>query len=151
MTANVNWNQDQPIVKFLKNWIPSIFPIIPLNHPRGRGVGGYVRRTTAMGTPSAHAEGRAVDIYLKANDETQRRIGNGLFELFRTRYRELGVAHVIWNRQIWSVAKKGPRPYTGRSPHTNHVHVAFTRSGSQFQPSILIPLLGALSLDVNGR
>jgi hypothetical protein len=39
--------------------------------------------------------------------------------------------HVIWNRQIWSSARGGPRPYTGVSPHTDHVHVAFTRAGSQ--------------------
>jgi hypothetical protein len=127
-------------VKYLRRWVPTIFPIIYQNHPRGRGVGGYVDRTTAMGTPSAHAEGRVADIYLEANDITQRKIGDGLFEIFKTWHRELGVDHVIWNRQIWSLAQGGPRRYTGINPHINHVHVSFTRAGSQTQPSILIPL-----------
>jgi hypothetical protein len=146
----VNWNQDQPIVKYLRRWVPAIFPVIHQNHPPGRGVGGYVARATAMGTPSAHAEGRAADIYLDANDVTQRQIGDGLFELFKTWHMELGVDNVIWNRQIWSVARGGPRHYTGTSPHTNHVHVEFTHAGSQLQPSILIPLLDGLCLDVYG-
>jgi hypothetical protein len=150
MTTKVNWNQDQPIVKYLRRWVPAIFPVIHQNHPLGRGVGGYVSRTTAMGMPSAHAEGRAADIYLNANDGTQRRIGDGLFEIFRTWRRELGIDHVIWNGQIWSVARGGPRRYTRGDPHIDHVHVAFTRAGSQLQPSILIPLLDGLCLDVYG-
>lgn len=152
MTTNVNWNQDQPIIRYLRRWIPAIFPIVPQNHPPGRGLWGYVPRTTADGKFSEHSEGRAIDIYLNAFEGTQRRIGDGLFELFRTRYQELGVYFVIWNRQVVypGVGRGRPRPYTGPRPHTDHVHVAFTRPGSQLQPPILIPLLDALHHDIYG-
>jgi len=145
-----NWNQDQPIVTFLRRWVPTIFPVVHHHHPDGRGVGGYVPRTTAMGTFSAHSEGRAADIYLAAGDATERQIGDGLFSLFIRWHSLLGVAHVIWNRQIWSAAQGGPRTYPGANPHTDHVHVAFTRAGSQRQPTALIPLLDGLCLDVYG-
>lgn len=103
-----------------------------------------------MGTFSMHSEGRAADIYLEAGDATQLQIGDGLFEVFRRWHRNLGVDHVIWNRQIWSEENGGPRPYTGTHPHRDHVHVAFTRAASQVQPTFLIPLLDGVCLDVYG-
>ena len=141
----INWNRNQPIIHYLRTWLPRAFPQITR-------IGGYNNRSTAGGSFSAHSEGRAADIYLDANDAEELRIGNGLFGMFRTRGTELGVDHVIWNRQIWSAARGGPRNYTGSGgPHTNHIHVAFTRPGSQRQPSILIPLLDGVHLDLYGR
>lgn len=37
--------------------------------------------------------------------------------------------YVIWNRQIWSRARanEGWRPYTGKNPHTKHMHVSVGR------------------------
>ena len=58
-------------------------------------------------------------------------LGDQLFQLFIQNAAELGLDHVIWDRQIWSAQRGGPRPYTGVSPHTDHVHVAFTRDVSQ--------------------
>lgn len=38
----------------------------------------------------------------------------------------LSVKYVIWNRRIWdSRDKRGWTPYTGSSPHTDHVHISF--------------------------
>lgn len=49
-----------------------------------------------------------------------------------------GVDNISWNRQIWSVSKGGPRPWTGtyqngapKNPHMDHIHVEWTRDGSQ--------------------
>jgi hypothetical protein len=46
----------------------------------------------------------------------------------------LKLAHVIFNRKIWSSdrASEGVRPFTGENPHTDHVHVDFNpqRSGA---------------------
>ena len=150
MTAHIDRNQDQPIVTFLKRWVPTIFPVVPQNHPPGRGVGGYVPRTTAMGTFSFHSEGRAADIYLSAGEPTQLQVGDGLFAMFIRWHALLGVDHVIWNRQIWSEDQGGPRQYMGRRDHRDHVHVAFTRAASQRQPTFLIPMLDGVCLDVYG-
>ena len=90
------------------------------------------------------------DIYVNAGDPTERQIGDGLFSLFIKWQSSLDVDHVIWSRQIWSAVNGGPRPYTGVDPHTNHVHVAFTKTGSQRQPPFLIPLLDGLCLDIYG-
>jgi hypothetical protein len=148
----INWNQDQPIVKYLKTWIPKYFPIVPINHPAGDGVGGYVPRKTRSGGFSAHSQGRAADIYLDASDPEQLALGNALFGMFRTSAALLGTDHIIWNRGIWSVASGGPRKYTGpNGPHTNHVHVAFSQTGSQLQPPILLTLLDNIHAQFYGR
>ena len=145
-----NWNQDQPIVTYLKHWLPLYFPVIPKNHPPGHGVGGYKLRTTASGGFSAHSEGRAADIYLNAFDSKQRSLGDALFDMFITSSGRLGVDHTIWNHNIWSSQKGGPRTYFGKKPHTDHVHVAFTRNGSQSRPPLLLTLLDQVHMQVYG-
>ena len=141
---SINWNRNQPIIRYLRIWLPRMFPQITR-------IGGYVNRTTRGGSFSAHSEGRAADIYLDANNSDELAIGNGLFEMFSQRASLLGVDHVIWNQQIWSAQRGGPRAYTGSGgPHRNHVHVAFTRSGSQKQPPVLIPLLDGVHIDLYG-
>ncbi len=142
---NVHWNRNQPIVAHLQKELRDVFPEFRHKPPTTQPyVGaGYVNRTTAMGTFSAHSEGRAVDIYLSANNPSERRLAEALFRLFSgPNAAALGIQHVIFNRQIWSAAD-GPDSYTGgdRNPHTDHVHVAFTRAGSQEQPAQLHSLL----------
>ena len=46
--------------------------------------------------------------------------------------RRLGVMYVIWNRRIWSAsdAASGWLPYSGASPHTDHVHVSLSWDGA---------------------
>jgi hypothetical protein len=58
-----------------------------------------------------------------------------LFSILLQVASETGIDNVIWNRQIWSVgrANEGIREYTGRSAHTDHIHVEFTREGSQLK------------------
>jgi|LGOV01.1.fsa_nt_gb hypothetical protein len=139
-----NWNRDQPIIRYLRVWLPRMFSVI-------NRIGGYVPRTTRGGSFSAHSEGRAADIYLNASNSEQRAIGDGLFRIFTEYCSELGVDHVIWNLRIASRHRPTPREYTGSGgPHTNHAHVAFTRPGSQQTPPILIPLLDGIHIDVYG-
>ena len=121
----VNWNQPQPAPL-------ALWTLVHTNFPQTRFLGIYNRRNVAgTNTPSAHAEGRALDIGLLASRPGEKLLGDQLFGLLIRDAAELGLDHVIWNRQIWSTARGGPRPYTGFSPHTDHIHVAFTREGSQ--------------------
>ncbi len=145
----IDWNRNQPIVKYLRVWLPRTFPLITR-------VGGYLDRERRKGGFSMHSEGRAADIYLNAFVPAEREIGDGLFTMFRRYAKELGLDHVIWNTRIWSVDKDSSFPwvsrlYTGGGPHTDHIHAAFTRTGSQLQPSILIPLLDGLRLRLYGN
>src|SRR5262249_24654347 len=120
-----NWNQPQPAPR-------ALWALVHSNFPQTRFLGIYNRRNVAgTNTPSAHAEGRALDIGLLATQPGEKALADQLFDLLIQNAAELGLDHVIWNRQIWSTARGGPRPYTGVSPHTDHIHVAFTREGSQ--------------------
>lgn len=89
-------------------------------------IGGKVDRTTWGGGPSAHAQGRACDIYLDAGDPLDKRLGDLLFQMFDRHGYNFKVDHVIWASQIWSQENGGPRAYTGSGgSHRDHVHVAF--------------------------
>lgn len=142
--ANPRFNHDQPIVRFLRRWLPATLPLI--HH-----VGGYANRTTETGAFSFHSEGRAADIHLRAANPTEQRVGDSLFQLFIDHAQDFGVDHVIWNRQIWSSDRGGPRPWPAhRNPHTDHVHVAFSRAGSQRIPPYLVPLLDSIHIELFG-
>ena len=121
----INWNQPQPAPK-------ALWKLVHANFPQARSLGIYNPRNVAgTNTPSAHAEGRALDIGLLVSNPSEKLLGDQLFQAFIETGPQVGLDHVIWNRKIWSISQGGPRPYTGVSPHTDHVHVAFTRAGSQ--------------------
>lgn len=123
--SEINWKQPQPAPK-------ALWSLINANFPQTRFLGIYNPRSVAgTNKPSAHAEGRALDIGLLVSNPDEKVIGDQLFDAFIETGPTIGLDHVIWNRQIWSQSRGGPRPYTGVSPHTDHVHVAFTRDGSQ--------------------
>jgi hypothetical protein len=46
--------------------------------------------------------------------------------------RRLGVMYVIWDSRIWRSyqAARGWQPYSGASPHTDHVHLSFSWAGA---------------------
>lgn len=144
----VNWKGHQPIFYQLEMLMVESFPFLTrLGYGKHwSGMWAYVDRTQKNGKPSDHAEGRAVDIYLSAYEDGERQLGDGLFDMFKANGIALGVDHVIWNRRIWSQEKGGPRPYTSREngPHDDHVHVSFTRAGSQTQTTLLDKLIPEL-------
>lgn len=138
---------NQPIILYLRQWVPVYFPLLTSRRRRGQhssGIGGY---NNARGG-GAHIEGRAADIYVNSRREDERPIGDALFEMFSKHPQELGVETVTWHVRIWNRAKHDlpgtARPYT-RGDHDDHVHVAFTPEGSQQQPPILLVYFEALA------
>jgi len=106
--------------------------MIQANFPVARNVGIFVQRNIAgTSTPSLHSEGRALDIGLNAFDPYEVVIGDRLFQIFWDLGQTMQLEEVIWRRQIWSSRQPLVHPYAGISPHTDHVHVGFTQSGSQ--------------------
>ena len=134
----VNWQRNQPIIHFLRQLIPSFFPLLTSHGRRGQhesGVGGY----NADPHRGAHNEGRAADIYANASRADEKAIGDGLFRIFSHHAYELGVENVTWNHRSWDARDLlgVSHPFTGDDPHTDHVHVSFTCEGSQRQPPAL--------------
>ena len=123
--SKINWKGPQPAPVHLAKRLR-------VNFPQITSTGIYNDRNVA-GTEkkSSHAEGRALDIHLSANNPDQLSLGNQLFDVLIRKASVLGIDNVIWNRQIWSQVHKYKRPYNGKSPHTDHIHVEFTRAGSQ--------------------
>jgi hypothetical protein len=124
-TTTIDWNKPQPAPR-------ALWRLVQANVPEVRNLGIYNHRNVAgTSTPSAHAEGRALDIGLDAKKPEEKYLGDQLFEALIECASQMGIHHVIWNRDIWSAAKRGPYRYPGANPHTDHIHVAFTRDGSQ--------------------
>lgn len=67
---------------------------------------------------SDHPKGRALDFMIRSQQQ-----GSALANDVISNYRRFNVSYVIWNRYIWSPSG-GWRPYSGPSPHTDHVHVS---------------------------
>lgn len=134
--SNVNWKGPQPAPKYLGR-------MLQFNFPQITQVGIYNDRNIAgTNIKSAHAEGRAIDIHLNSLDPEQRGLGDQLVLALIGKARSLGIDNVIWNRQIWSVNYAGPKLYSGVNPHTDHIHVEFTREGSQAS------ILRAIDIDI---
>jgi hypothetical protein len=81
--------------------------------------------------PSHHAEGRALDLGLRAWIPTEKWLGDELFEIFVGDVNPRDVDEVIWNRQIWSAQRPYVHVHHGANPHIDLIHVGFTRAGSQ--------------------
>ena len=106
----------------------------------GTGDSGIVRSCTVGGT-SEHKEGRAWDWRVNtANPDDVLRVDDLMTWLLApdefgnaaAMARRLGVMYVIWDSRIWKSyqASRGWQPYTGASPHTDHVHVSFSWAGA---------------------
>ena len=115
--------------------------MIQANFPHVKNLGIYVcRNVKGTVTKSAHAQGRALDIGINANRYEEKPIGDGLFHALIRAAHKSGIDNIIWNRQIWSRTKGGPRPFVGnygsgapKNPHTDPSHVEWTHDGSQLE------------------
>ncbi len=111
----------------------------------GANAGGILR-SCSQGGKSEHKEGRAYDWMLNAHNASDRRKADEVIGWLlatdehgnrHAMARRFGIMYIIWNRQVWNAYRPndGWRPYTGASPHTDHVHFSFTWDGAQRKTS----------------
>lgn len=118
-------------------------------------IGGYAYRTTAAGTPSDHATGKALDIMLPG-------LHNPLGDQIASwAVRQPEMKYVIWDNQIYSSKNPSWRSYaqsgkvgkanqgspTGR--HEDHVHISVLGEGGivKARPGGTLALLGEAGQD----
>jgi LysM repeat protein len=110
------------------------------------GSAGSIARSCSVGGTSEHKEGRAWDWMLNASDPKHKEVADRFLEWLTAvgpdgkagyNARRTGVMYVIWNKQIWSTyrVQDGWRPYTGASPHTDHIHLSFDWNGAMKRSS----------------
>ena len=123
-----------------------------LNHYGGGSLG--VGRACSAGGTSEHKEGRAWDWAMNAGSARDRasvqRLMNWLFATDAqcnrfSRARRLGMMYIIWNRRMFRMydTGRGWAPYSGSSPHTDHVHFSLTRDGGYGRVSWYNPIYQA--------
>lgn len=89
--------------------------------------------------PSLHGEGRALDVGFRDpitgaegwSVTTPNPQGFKLVEVLVKNAWDLGLVEVIWNRTRWSARHPGGYPYSGASPHLDHVHIGQAWSGAR--------------------
>ncbi|WP_353950844.1 peptidoglycan-binding protein [Knoellia sp. S7-12] len=107
-----------------------------LNSHYGRHVYG-INRTCA----AEHGEGRALDWMVNAYSGDGLALGNAITRWLSApdsqgrpgaMARRFGINYIIWNRQMWRAydPARGWAPYSGSSPHTDHIHISFTWDGA---------------------
>jgi hypothetical protein len=132
-SPNINWHQAQPLPKALAKYLKANFLQIS-------ATGIYNDRNMAgTNKKSAHAEGRALDVHLSVKQPDEKLIADRLFQIFIEAAYQTGIDNVIWNRMIWS-RSRGRHTYHGQNPHIDHIHVEFTKSGSQLSVWRLLDL-----------
>lgn len=111
----------------------------------GTGDAGSARSCTVGGV-SEHKDGRAWDWRVSAsNPEHVLQVDDLLTWLLApdelgnaaAMARRMGVMYLIWDSRIWKSyqASRGWQPYSGASPHTDHVHVSFSWAGALAETS----------------
>ena len=98
-------------------------------------------RDCGIGGQSEHKEGRAFDWKVSASNPTQVAEVKALTDWLTgsrdgepaVMLRRFGIMYMIWNHQIFKAyqPEKGWQPYSGSSPHTDHVHFSFGWNGAK--------------------
>ena len=105
----------------------------------GKANTGGIVRACSIGGNSQHKEGRAYDWALNAGDPADRAIADAFLTWLTGpdgagvpagNAARLGVQYVIWNRQIWGAYSPTWKPYSGESPHTDHIHISLSWDGA---------------------
>jgi len=145
---------------YLRQIVSEAFPVLqtPGHGLHRSGVGIY------NGDSENHATGRAADIFLHADGGYEEMAADGLFRIFCEHGLGFGVDHVIWNRQIWSSTRGGPRSYCtrqgnvclnvrgrARSPHRDHVHVMFREGRENAEPVAFVTYLAVFLSAIAGQ
>jgi hypothetical protein len=112
-----DWNRPQPAPRALWDFIHANFPTV-------RNLLGIYNNRMVAGTniPSHHAEGRALDLGLRAWIPTEKWLGDELFKIFVGDVNPRDVDEVIWNRQIWSAQRPYVHVHHGANPHIDLIH-----------------------------
>ena len=95
---------------------------------------------------SGHHEGRALDWMLNASNTAEREVADSYLAwlLATDKYgnkhamaRRMGVMYIIWNKKVFGLYRPadGWQPYTGSSPHTDHIHLSLSWAGAGAQTS----------------
>ena len=133
---------------------PGMAAFIRLVHRHYGGGSLGVGRGCGSGGQSEHKEGRAWDWAMNAGSAGDRSRVQALFNwLFATdarcrsyaNARRIGMMYIIWNRRMFRMydVDRGWAPYSGPSPHTDHVHFSMTRAGGAGRVSYWNPTFRA--------
>ena len=121
-----------------------------------------VGRGCGVGGTSEHKEGRAWDWAMNAGSAADRATVQRAMDWLFTTDREcntysvarrIGIMYIIWNRRMFRIydTDRGWAPYSGSSPHTDHVHFSLTRDGGAGRVSWYNPTYTAPSGWTPGR
>jgi hypothetical protein len=102
---------------------------------------GSLLRSCSSGGSSEHKDGRAWDWPMDASDPEDvaavEEVMTWLTEADEdgnrdARMRRLGIMYVIWDERVYKAYGREPgwAPYTGASPHTDHVHFSMSWDGA---------------------
>lgn len=128
---------EQPGVREFRDLVMQAYP----NTGRGN-----ILRNCNVGGRSEHKEGRAWDWGVHVDNPSQKAAADELVNWLlatdehgnrHAMARRFGIMYIIWNRQVWSAYRpeQGWQPYTGASPHIDHVHFSFSWAGARRQTS----------------
>jgi len=101
---------------------------------------------TYSASKDPHVKGLALDIILFANDPKRRleqQLAENLVDLFIYYKDQMGWSCVIYNH-VTTDDFGGPKPYTGKNPHTTHIHIEWPPSRAS-----TTGFSGAMSDDLN--
>lgn len=104
------------------------------------GAAGFGISRTCSGV-SEHNEGRALDWMHDASNKREKAEADAFLKWLLAKdehgngyamARRLGIMYVIWNKRMWRAYDpgRGWAPYSGYSPHTDHVHFSFSWDGA---------------------
>jgi hypothetical protein len=103
-----------------------------------------IGRPCDMGGRSEHKEGRAFDWGADASDPEDLAAVQSFFRILfaedafgnaHALIRRMGVMYIIWDGHIWTSYAQEWQPYSGSSPHTDHVHISLSWAGALSQTS----------------
>jgi peptidoglycan hydrolase-like protein with peptidoglycan-binding domain len=106
----------------------------------GMGSTALIGRTCGSG-PSEHYDGRAWDWMLNVNNPAQEAVAQSVLAWLTApdangvqgaMARRFGIMYIIHNRKMWRAyaTERGWAPYSGVSPHTDHIHFSFNYDGA---------------------
>lgn len=113
-------------VRELARWLVARFSLSSAGTRRGSSVRAPLRNAQgALRRRDVHEEGRAIDAMT-----TDVPKGTEIANLLVRFAPQLGIQYVLWRGLEWGSGRSGAawEVYTGRDPHTNHVHLEVTTS-----------------------